>query len=77
MGWPAGGDLRLHSLYRGNPYLTGAVCSVRLLGAEGELRWSAEDDGVHIKLPEKAPNEAAFAFRIATRGSSRQKCGAE
>ncbi len=77
LGWPAGGELRLHSLYRGNPYLSGEVCSVRLLGTEGDLQWTLEDDGLHIKLPGTKPDELAFTFRIATRNVPNQKCGAE
>ncbi len=75
LGWPAGGDLRLHSLYRGNPYLPGQVCSVQMLGAEGELKWSIEDDGLHIKLPAATPDESAFTFRIETRKDAAQACG--
>ena len=66
LGWPAGGELRLRSLYRGNPYVAGEVCSVRLLGSNDYLKWANEDDGLHIKLPARAPDEAAFTFRIAT-----------
>jgi len=75
LGWPAGGDLRLHSLYRGNPYLSAAVCSVRLLGSSGDLRWSIEDDGLHIKLPERASEEAAFVFRILAAKTDGGSCG--
>jgi alpha-L-fucosidase len=71
LGWPVAGELRLHSLYRGNPYLSGEVCSVRLLGSEGDLTWTVKNDGLHIKLPATAPQEPAFTFRILTRGSCR------
>src|SRR6185437_2795589 len=38
LGWPAGGGkLLLHTLYAGNPYQPGGVCSVELLGAPGDL----------------------------------------
>ena len=74
LGWPPGGELRLHSLYRGNPYLAGDVCSVRLLGSDGDVKWTLEDDGLHIKLPQHQPDEPAFTFRIATRSSSSQSC---
>src|SRR5215469_9539681 len=75
LGWPVGGELRLHSLYRGNPYLTGEVCSVRLLGTQGELKWTSEEDALHIKLPQTAPDEPAFTFHILTTKSASQKCG--
>jgi alpha-L-fucosidase len=74
LGWPAGGDLRLHSLYRGNPYMLEDVCSVRLLGLDRDLQWTIEDDGMHIKLPSAEPDEPAFTFRIVTRAASSQSC---
>ena len=70
-----GGELRLHSLYRGNPYLPGEVCAVRLLGMDEDLKWTVEEDGLHIKLPLTRPDEPAFAFRIVT-GARGGKCGA-
>jgi len=75
LGWPSGGELQLHSLYRGNPYLRGEVCSVRLLGTSAELNWAIEDDGLHIKLPPHSPDEPAFTFRILTTNSASRKCG--
>ena len=74
LGWPAGGDLRLHSLYRGNPYMLEDVCSVRLLGLDRDLQWTIEDDGMHIKLPSAEPDEPAYTFRIVTRAASSQSC---
>ncbi len=75
LGWPSGDELRLHSLYRGSPYLPGEVCSVRLLGTPGELKWTNEADGLHVKLPLHQADEPAFTFRILTTHSSGQKCG--
>jgi alpha-L-fucosidase len=77
LGWPAGRDLRLHSLYRGNPYLDGEICSVRLLGATEDLDWKQGDDGVHIKLLSGKPDEPAFTFRIFTRDAPGGTCGAK
>ena len=74
LGWPAGGDLRLRTLYRGNPYLSGSVCSVRLLGTGSDLQWTLRDDGLHIKLPQTRPEEAAFTFRILTRDAAHGVC---
>jgi alpha-L-fucosidase len=74
LGWPAGGELRLHSLYRGNPYPGGEVCSVRLLGSSSDLSSTLEDDGLHIKLPQTRPDEPAFTFRLLTRNASKGAC---
>jgi alpha-L-fucosidase len=74
LGWPAGGELRLHSLYRGNPYLGGEVCSVRLLGSSTDLSSTLEDDGLHIKLPQTRPDEPAFTFRLLMRNAAKGAC---
>jgi alpha-L-fucosidase len=73
LGWPTGSALRVHSLYRGNPYLGGAVCSVRLLGSEAGLHWTQKEDGLYIELPQSQPEEPAFAFRILASHGGR--CG--
>jgi alpha-L-fucosidase len=75
LGWPEGGEMRLHSLYRGNPYLSGEVCSVRLLGSDVDLELKQQDDGLHIKLPQAKPDEPAFVFRIVTGNVSGGRCG--
>ena len=74
LGWPTGGQLRIHSLWKDAPYLRGLVCSVQLLGSEAQLHWDQKEDGLSIRLPAQAPNEPAFAFRIME--SSGGKCGA-
>lgn len=75
LGWPASGELRLHSLYRGNPYLPGEVCSVHLLGSGADLSATQQDDGLHIKLPQAKPDDPAFTFRIISRTDSNGNCG--
>lgn len=64
LGWPSGGELVVHTLYKGTPYLRGPVCRVELLGQKGSLGASQRDDGLHIRLPATQPDEPAFTFRI-------------
>jgi alpha-L-fucosidase len=73
LGRLTGAALRVHSLYQGNPYLQGGVCSVQLLGSNSTLRWSQKQDGLYIDVPPDSPQESAFAFRILEIGDSR--CG--
>jgi len=73
MGWPANGDVQVHTLWRGNPYTDGQVCSVTLLGSDSQLTWTQKEDGLHIRLPATRPDEPAFVFRIRT--SSGGTCG--
>jgi len=64
LGWPASGSLRLHTLYTGNSYLAGPVCSVELLGSQQIISFEQRADGLHIQLPAQKPDEPAYTFRI-------------
>jgi alpha-L-fucosidase len=77
LGWPAEGELRIRSLWKGTPYLRGPVCTVRLLGSADWLRWDQQGDGLHIHLPSEKPDEPAFAFRIAQSSDGECKAGNE
>jgi alpha-L-fucosidase len=75
LGWPAANELRVHTLWKGNPYLDGPVCGVQLLGSSDKLTWRQEADGLYIMLPPKSPDEPAFAFRILESKGPRSECG--
>jgi alpha-L-fucosidase len=75
LGWPASGELRVHSLWKGNPYLGGPVCSVQLLGSDGKLAWRQQADGLYIELPQNPPGEPAFTFRILESEGPSGRCG--
>ena len=75
LGWPAGGELRIHTLWKGNPYLRGPVCAVELLGSEGKLNWRLAEDGLRIDLPQNRPEEPAFTFRILESEGQSGRCG--
>lgn len=74
LGWPKNGTLRIHSLWEGNPYLPGPVCTVELLGRNGSLRWDQRSDGLYINLPTEMPAEPAFTFRITAASTSSGVC---
>jgi alpha-L-fucosidase len=61
MGWPADGVARIESLgdAKGKK-----VQQVSLLGYKGNLQWQQQQDVLTVQLPEKAPCEHAFVFRI-------------
>jgi alpha-L-fucosidase len=75
LGWPENGELRLRSLPRGTPYLSGPVCSVQMLGSNEQLSWTQREDGLHIKLPQNKPGEPAFTFRILESNGNPGNCG--
>jgi alpha-L-fucosidase len=66
LGWPSGGSLTLHTLYSGNPYLSGPVCGVTLLGTGQSIAFEQRTDGLHLTLPSAAPagveDEIAYVF---------------
>ncbi|WP_202925587.1 alpha-L-fucosidase [Edaphobacter sp. 12200R-103] len=70
LGWPSGGNLVLHTLYAGNPYLTDPICSVRLLGSLREIPFAVRPDGLHLTLPQTPPpglpRDIAWSFAIRT-----------
>jgi alpha-L-fucosidase len=69
LGWPASGDLRLHTLWKNTPYLAGPVCSVQLLGSKEKIGFRQTEDGLHIQLPVNKPDEPAYTFRIQVKGT--------
>lgn len=64
LAWPPGGKLTIKSLASGSPHYQGDVARIGLLGSEPNLAWSRNDDGLTINLPEKAPCDHAYAFKI-------------
>lgn len=70
LGWPTGGSLTLHTLFRGNPYLLAPVCEVDLLGTNLKIAYSELTDGLHLSLPATTPAglpvDTAYVFRIKT-----------
>ena len=75
LGWPASGELRIRTLASGLPYLTGPVCSVKLLGSSDTISFRQQADGLHIKLPNQPPDEPAFTFRIMEPQGRSHACG--
>jgi alpha-L-fucosidase len=75
LGIPANGELRVHTLWKGNPYLKGAVCSVELLGSRNKIAWTQAEDGLRIELPQDPPDEPALTFRILESAGQPARCG--
>ena len=68
LGWPTDGNLTLHTLYTGNPYLPGRVCAVTLLGTGDAIAFQQQADGLHLALPANPPadlpKDLAYVFAI-------------
>ena len=63
LAWPTNGEAVIHSL--ATP-MAGEqkVESVELLGLDSKLAFQQRPDGLHIQVPERAPGNYAYAFRI-------------
>jgi alpha-L-fucosidase len=62
LGWPHGGEAVIHSLSRSVG--SAEVKSVDLLGSNASVAFQQRADGLHVHLPDKAPGEFAYTFRI-------------
>jgi alpha-L-fucosidase len=65
MGWPETHSTVIKSLASNSPHIDDRkVASVSLLGYGGKLEWSQDEQGLAVKLPEKAPGAYAVALKI-------------
>ncbi|TFG50422.1 MAG: alpha-L-fucosidase, partial [Candidatus Brocadiia bacterium] len=59
--WPDDGKIKVSSVSLGDK---GKVKEVSLLGHNEKLKWEQNDSGLVITLPEKAPCEHAYSFKV-------------
>jgi alpha-L-fucosidase len=64
LGWPTDGKLTIKSLAENGPNGGLAIKSVKLLGADNQIRWTRDAAGLHLQLPAKS-GEYAYVFRIS------------
>ena len=60
---PAAGRATIKSLASGSANWPGAIGSVRLVGG-GQLKFTRDDAGLHVLLPEHFAGKTAFALKI-------------
>lgn len=65
MGWPSNRESVIHSL--GTAPGCSKVSSVALLGGDSNLSFEQQEDGLHIRLPDRSPGKYAYTFRIVFR----------
>lgn len=69
LGWPGdGATLAIKSLSAKQK--VGKITKITLLGYDGELKWSRDDESLKIRMPSKKPCENAYSFRIELPGNS-------
>jgi alpha-L-fucosidase len=64
MGWPADGKATIKSLAQGSENFPREVAKVEMLGAGGSLTFTRNASGLVVNLPEKKPNDYAYALKI-------------
>src|SRR5438477_439720 len=67
MGWPEKQAV-IAALASDSKQAPGKIENVELLGHSGKLKWTRDEGGLKIALPEEKPCEHAVAFRIAGAG---------
>jgi alpha-L-fucosidase len=67
LAWPQG-VLSIHSLGMGSSIPADKITRISLLGCPGELEWKQDPDALTIQVPEEAPGEHAYVFKIELQG---------
>ena len=67
MGWPEKSDVVIKCLASTSPELQGRkIKDLSMLGHDGDIIWSQDEQGLMIKLPDEAPCEHAVTIKIVT-----------
>ena len=61
---PADGKATVKSLAENSALWPGKIGRVQLIGADGDLQFTRDGEGLHVALPEKLPTGIAFALKI-------------
>ena len=64
LAFPADGQVRIKSLAENSPQWPSRIGAVRMLGARGKLKFTRDEDGLHLALLKKNPQDAAFVLKI-------------
>jgi len=69
LAWPTNSEAVIHSLAQ--RVGTEPVLKIALLGADTNLQFRQQDDGLHVQLPIQAPSKYAYVLRVTFNDSSR------
>jgi alpha-L-fucosidase len=65
MGWPESLNAVIKSLATNSPQLDGRkVADVGLLGYDGKIEWTQDENGLNVKLPPTPPSDGAVTLKI-------------
>jgi alpha-L-fucosidase len=64
MGWPESGKATIKSLAQGGENFPKEIARVELLGTGGPLTFTRDASGLVVNLPQKRPNDYAYALKV-------------
>ncbi len=64
LAFPPDSKITVKSLGSNSSYWSGKISSVRLLGTSGKLKFTRDENGLSLSLPDKKPCDIAFALKI-------------
>ena len=64
LAFPAGGKITIQSLAERSPHWPGSIGRVQLLGDNSKLRFTRDQNGLHVTMPSHKPCAIAFALKI-------------
>jgi alpha-L-fucosidase len=65
LAFPADGKITIQSLAENSAFWPDKIGSLRMLGVNGKLKFTRDENGLHLTLPDKRPCDIAFALKIA------------
>jgi len=70
LAWPGDGATLSITTLNSRNFNTGAIASITMLGAPGELSWTQETSELKVVMPVKAPGAHAYALKISFKSPS-------
>jgi len=64
LSWPQERELIIKTLASDSPFYPSEIARIELLGSESKLVWSRNRKGLTVALPQKAPCDYAYVFKI-------------
>jgi alpha-L-fucosidase len=64
MGWP-GKEAMVAPLASKGVQDVGKIRNVELLGHKGKLKWTQDEAGLKVEMPEEKPSEHAVTLKVA------------
>ena len=64
LAFPADGKVTIKSLASNSQNWPGEIDNVRMLGGSGKLKFTRDENGLHLTLPDQKPCDIAFALKI-------------